>query len=247
MGTPFSPKQVRNAMDAESIRKVSEYQNEREEQIAAGETVGPNKVHLCIRNTVGEFSEKLGKLNDNQLKGNATNVLLRLTGSSILLKEEGAGKRFTYRLAPVARPVDLTKIVTTEKAKAAFKRYVLDAGTPDSAILESKSKLKYQQQMAAAAKAKADVSQVCKIARKVAAMVNTRTASTVAAQVEAGGKFNSDVAVEKTNGATAAKAAVAKAAPVKAKVKMTPVKKALPVKAVPAKAAPKKPDLPDFL
>lgn len=243
MGTPFSPKQVRNAMDAESVRKVNEYQNAREELIAAEETVGPNKVHLCIRNVVKEFSDKLGKLNDNQLKGNATNVLLRLTGNNILLKEQGEGARFSYRLSTVARPIDLTKIVTTEKAKAVFKRYVLDTGTADSEILPAKSKTKHQQGMAAAVKSK-DAKAICKAARNIAAQVNTCVATTVAAQLASAGKFSSTATVEKTNEATVAKAAAAKPA---AKAKVTPVKKALPVKAAPAKVAVKKPDLPDFL
>lgn len=246
MGTPFSPKQIRNAMDAESIRKVNQYQNEREEQIAAGETVGPNKVHLCIRTTVNEFSEKLGGLNENQVKGNATNVLLRLTASNVLLKESGEGKRFTYRLAPVARPVDLTKIVTLEKAKATFKRYILDTGTPDAGILTASVKAKYQKQMADAVKAKSETAGVLKVARRVAASINTLTAEVAAKTIELSGKFNSNVPVEKSNAATVAKAAPVKAVPAKAKV--TPVKKALPVKAAPAKAAAKaKPDLPDFV
>ncbi len=245
MGTPFSPKQVRNAMDAESVRKVNEYQNAREELLALGENAGPNKVHLCIRNTVVEFSGKLGKLNDNQIKGNATNVLLRLTGSNILLKEAGEGKRFSYRLSPVARPIDLTKIVTADKAKALFKRYVLDSGTSDAEILPTKSKTKYQQQMAAAAKGK-DVKEICKVVRRIAAHVNTCAAATVALQLSTAGKFNTTATVEKANEAMAAKAAEAKPA-AKAKAKTTPVKKALPVKAAPAKVAAKKPDLPDFL
>lgn len=246
MGTPFSPKQIRNAMDAESIRKVSEYQNIREEKIAAGETIGPNKVHLCIRNTVREFSERLGDLNDNQIKGNATNVLLRLTGSSILLKEAGEGKRFIYRLAPVARPIDLTKIVTLEKAKSVFKHYILDTGTPDAGILTDSIKAKFQKQMADAVKVKSETDGVLKIIRSVASSINTFAAESTATAIELSGKVNSDVAVEKANSTVAGKAAVAKAVPVKAKV--TPVKKALPVKAAPAKVAAKaKPDLPDFV
>jgi len=237
----FSPKALRNEMDAATLVRLSVAQTQFE--LAALTQAGklkqsrPPQAHLIARHVVAEYASKLGGLNENQIKGNATNILLRLKGRGFLTKERGVGNRFVYALSSTVHPYTLAAIKKLSKMHELISTWVLSPHPTAQYVLPQKTRQKLEARYGLAVNGPA--SQIRLIAIQTAAHMNLYIAQRMAADLRAG--YKGVVDVNDTHSAPAMK-------PV-AGVKVA----AKPTKAPPAKKTPTVPkakakiDLPDFL
>ncbi len=195
-------KKLRNDLDSSALKVIRSFQDNHEYCILKGkDTSGNFKAHKFVRQLIGKVTS-LSHLNEDQTKGAATNVILRLLRRCLLVKNKGAGNRFVYTINPEITKLDVSAI-TEETATTIISDYPdLLLGVPKN-VPEN------------------DITDFVGIAAKIAMDLNFRAIKVIAEKIKVGESVSIDNANSEIDKALETKADPSK----KKSAKRSPKKK----------------------